>query len=59
MVPLQTLIEPKHGIIRAIYLQLKDASPGSDSKSLVTSATRITNEIYGSDELSSLEFLRG
>lgn len=41
----KNLLAPKHAIIRAIYLCLKDAPFGSNSELLAVSATLISNEM--------------
>lgn len=49
----KNLIETKHGIIRAKYLRLLNATPDCEPKLHAVSAVRISNEMYGSDKLSA------
>ena len=55
----KNLLEPKHGVIRAIFLRLRNASPNSDIKLHAVTAVRISNEMYGTDTLSSFEIAKG
>lgn len=55
----KNLLEPKHGVIRAVYLRLKSASPSENTGLLTVSAVRISNELYGSDTMSSFELAKG
>ena len=52
-------LEPKHGIIRSIYLRLQSASPTSNSAILALRAVSISNDLYGSDTLSAFELAKG
>lgn len=52
-------LEPKHGIIRSIFLRLLSASPEADKTVLALHAVRISNDLYGSDTLSSFEIAKG
>lgn len=51
----KNLLEPKHGVIRAIYILLKSTSPSVSPTLNGITAMRISNELYGSDTLSSFE----
>lgn len=55
----KNVLESKHGVIRAIYLRLKSASPSSVPGLLAASAVRISNEMYGSETMSSFELAKG
>lgn len=55
----KTLIEPKHGIIKAVGLRFKDATLESDPKLFSVTATRISNETCWSNTLFFFEILKG
>ena len=52
-------LEPKHGVIRSIYLRLKHASPDTDPKVLAHQAVIVSNDLYGSDTVSAFELAKG
>lgn len=52
-------IEPKHRVIRSIFLQLKSSAPTKSPTLLALSAVRISNDLYGSDTLSAFEMAKG
>lgn len=52
-------IESKHGIIRSVFLKLKDADPSESHNTLAIRAVTISNDLYGNDILSSFEQAKG
>lgn len=52
-------IETKHNISKVIYFRLINAAPNCDFKLRALPAYRISNEIYGSDTLSTYEIAKG
>lgn len=54
----KNLLESKHGFIRAIFLRLKSASASTSPALLATMSVRISNEMYGSDTMSSFELAK-
>lgn len=58
----KNVLESKHRVIRDVYLRLKgDSTELSENKGrlLVNMALRITNDLYGSDTMSSFELAKG
>ena len=51
-------LEPKHGIIRSIFLRLQSASPNTSSALLALQEVSISNDLYGSDKLSAFELAK-
>lgn len=49
------LFKQKHGVIRAIFRWLKSANFEADARLYTVFATRISNELYRSETMSSLE----
>ena len=52
-------LEPKHGIIRSIFLRLKHSSPDTSISLLALRAVTISNDLYGSDIMSSFDIAKG
>ena len=52
-------LEPKHGVIRAIYTRLRASEPDANCELLAYRAISISNDLYGSDTVSSFELCRG
>ncbi len=53
-------LEPKHGVIRSIFIRLKaNADEDADLKLLAMQAVTISNDLYGSDTVSSFEMAKG
>lgn len=55
----KNLLDPKHGVIRSVYLRLKSAAPDLFPSLFALSAVRISDELYGSNILSSFEIAKG
>ena len=56
-------LEPKHGVIRSIYIRLKSSAKKNklilSDELLAMQAVSISNDLYGSDTLSSFEMTKG
>jgi len=52
-------LEPKHGVIRSIFLRLRSAAPDTDGRLHALQAVRISNDLYGSDTASAFELAKG
>ena len=53
------MIEPRHGIIRAIYLRLCQANPDVPSNVSAIQSIRVSNDLYGNDTVSAFELAKG
>lgn len=51
--------EPKHGVIRSIFIRLQSAGPDVDPSILASRSIRISNYSYGTDMLFSFELANG
>ena len=52
-------IEPKNRTIRSIFLRIKNENPKISDELASVRSIRISNDLYGSDTLSSFEMARG
>lgn len=52
-------LESKRHVIRSIYLKLKHASPKPATEALSYQAVTVSNDLYGSDTVSSFEIAKG
>lgn len=52
-------IEPKHGLIRSIFLRLRLVDTSEHASILSLQAARISNNLYGNDLVSSFELAMG
>lgn len=48
-----------HGIIRSIFLKLRDSQRDSNDDVLALQAVKISKKLYGNDTISSLEMEKG
>lgn len=53
------MAEPRHGIIRSIYLRLRQADSSIPSDISAIQAVTISNDLYGNDVASAFELTKG
>lgn len=52
-------LQPKHGVIRSIFIRLLNQNPNSNKSILALRAVSISNYVYGSDVMSAFELAKG
>ena len=52
-------IDPRHGVIRSIFLKLKHAEPDVSDELHAIRSVRMSNDLYGTDTLSAYEMAKG
>lgn len=52
------MFESRHGVIRSIFLRLRNADPDSRAALLVIQALRISNDLYENDVVYSLKLAK-
>ena len=53
----KNMIEPRHGVIRSIYMRIRDQS--ISPKIAAIEAIKISNDLYGNDVMSAFEIAKG
>lgn len=53
------MIEPRHSVIRSIFLRLRNVDPQKSAAVFSIQAMQISNDLYGNDVVSSFELAKG